>query len=119
MHKLRQQVAFYSCSLASQESGIFFTHKAETANIGEAVLACRRQRFDNPLFDKHIGFQFVYEIELRKLERAGEPIDTHQRENRLRPEKLHIKYVGGIRPADPISRAPHMLTTPISQLSSF
>ena len=26
-----------------------------------------RQRFDDPLFDKHIGFQFVYEIEFKDV----------------------------------------------------
>jgi Staygreen protein len=51
------------------------------------------QRFDNTLFDTHIGFQFVYKIEFKDVLRAGEPMETHRRENRLRPEKVarHIR----------------------------
>ena len=41
---------------------------------------------------------------------AGESMDTHRRENRLRPEKLHVKYAAGIPPADPISPRPYTLT---------
>jgi hypothetical protein len=51
------------------------------------------QRFDNTLFDKHIGFQCVHEIEFEDDLRACEPMDAHRRENRLRPEKVarHIR----------------------------
>jgi Staygreen protein len=37
-------------------------------------------------------------------------MDSHRRENRLRPEKLHVKYVAGIGPADPISPRRYALT---------
>ena len=37
-------------------------------------------------------------------------MDTHRRENRLRPEKLHVKHVAGIGPTDPISPRRYTLT---------
>jgi len=37
-------------------------------------------------------------------------MDTHKRENRLRPEKLHVKHVARIGPIDPISPRRYTLT---------
>ena len=37
-------------------------------------------------------------------------MDTHRRENRLRPEKLHVKHVAGIGPTDPISPRRYTVT---------
>jgi len=37
-------------------------------------------------------------------------MDTHTRKNRLRPEKLHVKYVAGIGSTDPISPRRYTLT---------
>jgi hypothetical protein len=37
-------------------------------------------------------------------------MDTHRRENRLRPEKLGVKYVAGVGPTDPISPRRYTLT---------
>lgn len=73
-------------------------------------MACCRQRSDNTLFDKHISFQFVYEIEFKDVLRKGKPMDRHRRENRLRLQKLHVKHVAGIGPTDPISPRRYTLT---------
>jgi hypothetical protein len=37
-------------------------------------------------------------------------MDTHRSENRLRPEKLHVKHLAGIGPTDPISPRRYTLT---------
>ena len=67
IHKLRQRVAFHSCSLASQESGILLCSQSVDSKYFRGRSGMLHQRFDNTLFDKHMGFQFVYEIEFKDV----------------------------------------------------